>query len=58
MQMAARHGVQKLGYYYVDIINMVLILSGKIKGSGISGFSCLNSFKDCKIAIYKNGMIM
>ena len=41
--MAARHGVKKLGYYYVD---MVLILSGKIKGSGISGFSCLNSFKD------------
>ena len=43
MQMVARHGVQNLGHYYVD---MVLILFGKIKGSGISGSSCLNSFRD------------
>ena len=45
--MAARHGVQKLGYYYVD---MVLILFGKIKGFGnirvfMSEF--IQRLKDC-----------
>ena len=38
-KMAARHGV----HYYVD---MVLILFGKIKGSGIPASSCLNSFSE------------